>query len=251
MTDTDSPPLLEVAHVSYRYATQLALDTLSFVLHQGEIGALIGRNGAGKSTLLRCLAGWTQPTGGTITVQGRDLRTSERAARRQLVLVPDTPNFYDELTAWEHLQFVAQAHRIAKWQPEAESQLQRFGLASARDTTPGGFSRGMRYKLALCMALLPRPALLLLDEPFGPLDPVSADELWDMLSKVADQQTGILLSSHQLPADANLDRYIVLEQGQLLADDTPSGLQARFGLRQDYSLDDLLRAALVASTHDS
>lgn len=247
MTESPDMPLLDVARVSYQYATQLALNDVSFQLHRGEIGALIGRNGAGKSTLLRCLGAWTRPTGGKIRLLGRELAENERWARGQLVLVPDTPSFYDDMTAWEHLQFIAQAHRVADWQREAERMLERFGLAGSRDAIPLNFSRGMRYKLALCMAMLPRPTLLLLDEPFGPLDPVSADELWDVLVDAANEQIGVLLSSHQLPPDASLDRYIVLEQGALIADDTPDDLRAAFELPEEYSLDDLLRAALAAS----
>lgn len=240
----EAPERLQVAGVRYSYATQPVLAGVSFRLYGGEIAALIGRNGAGKSTLLRCIGGWTRPDAGRIVVDTVALLEREREARRVVTLVPDTPAFYDDLTAWEHLRFIAQAHRIAGWQPAADTLLERFGLANSRDATPQTFSRGMRYKLALCLALLTEPRLLLLDEPFGPLDPVSAEALWDILAETAEGGAAILLSSHQLPADALPDRYLVLEQGELLADGDPATLSERFQLREDHSLDDVLRAAI-------
>lgn len=242
--DSGERTLLDVSKLRYAYASQPVLTSLSFTLPPGVIAVLIGRNGAGKSTLLRCLAGWTRPDDGRIRVDGVDLFQRERDARRKLALVPDTPTFYDDLTAWEHLQFIARAHRLNGWEATAEQLLDRFGLVSARDTSPQAFSRGMRYKLALCMALLMRPALLLLDEPFGPLDPVSAEALWDVLAEAAEEGATVLLSSHQLPADALPDRYLVMEQGNLLAEGTPDELSETLDLDEDHSLDDVLRAAL-------
>ena len=237
--------LLDVRDVRYSYATQPVLAGVSFTLAAGEVAILIGRNGAGKSTLLRSLAGWTRPDAGQIRIDGVDVAQHERAAREKLVLVPDTPTFYDDLTAWEHLRFVAQSHRLRDWQASADTWLERFGIAASRDATPQTFSRGMRYKLALCLALLKQPKLLLLDEPFGPLDPVSAEALWDILAETANTGASVLLSSHQLPPDALPDRYIVLEQGELLAEGDPETLTATLGLGDDHSLDDVLRAALL------
>ena len=105
-------------------------------------------------------------------------------SRSHIVLVPDTPPFYDELTAWEHLQFNAQAHRLRRLGGAAPKTCSTAtGLLNNKDAFPFSFSRGMRYKLALCMGLLVEPKILLLDEPLGPLDPVSADELWIELNR--------------------------------------------------------------------
>lgn len=241
----EQEPLLDIRDVRYSYATQPVLTGLSFTLIRGEVAILIGRNGAGKSTLLRSLAGWTRPDAGKILLDGVDITQREREARAGLVLVPDTPAFYDDLTAWEHLRFVAQAHRLRDWQATADTWLERFGIAASRDATPQTFSRGMRYKLALCLALLIQPKLLLLDEPFGPLDPVSAEALWDILAETANAGASVLLSSHQLPPDALPDRYIVLEQGELLIEGDPETLAVTMGLPDTHSLDDVLRAALA------
>ena len=104
--------LLETANVSYAYGSLWAVRDVSLHVQTGELVALVGRNGAGKSTLLRCLAGWAPVTAGEVRVLGLPVARAERAVREHVVLVPDTPPFYDELSAWEHLQFVAQVRRL-------------------------------------------------------------------------------------------------------------------------------------------
>ncbi len=203
--------------LSYRYGSVAVLHDVSFMLLAGEIAVLIGCNGAGKTTLLRCLAGWSHASAGEVRLGGVSLGTEERRARAQVVLVPDTPSFYDELTAWEHLQLVAGLHRLAGWEARAARLLDVFGLTPQRDVYPFTFSRGMRYKLALSMALLLEQSLLLLDEPFAPLDPQSAVDLWGELEALRAAGSAVLLSSHALPAGTEPDRYIVIEQGRIVA----------------------------------
>jgi len=217
-------PLLAMREVEYEYAGALALRGVSLDVNPGEIVALIGRNGAGKSTLLRCAAGWSASSAGTIHVMGKELRYAERELRSQLALVTDTPPFYDDLTAREHIRFVLRANRLQDREADAEQLLSDFGIADASNAYPSTFSRGMRYKLALVMALALQPKLLLLDEPFGPIDPVSAEELWTALRAAAADGSGVLLSSHQLPDGAVPDRYVVLEDGQVLASGTGAEL---------------------------
>lgn len=243
----DETPLLQVTDLGYRYGSLHALSEVSFEVEGGgELIALVGRNGAGKSTLLKCIAGWTRPTDGNVTLNGERIDRNERYIRAHVVLVPDTPPFYDELTAWEHLQFNAQAHRLQDWEERAEDLLDRYGLLNNRDAFPFTFSRGMRYKLALCMGLLVEPKLLLLDEPFGPLDPVSADELWYELNRHRGDGMTILLSSHQLPPEAYPDRYLIMEQGEVIAVGTPEQMRTELGVTDSLTLDNLLRAAILA-----
>ncbi|MAS38319.1 MAG: ABC transporter [Anaerolineaceae bacterium] len=239
-------PLLKVSGVDYKYGSFQALSNASFEVGSGQLIALVGRNGAGKSTLLRCIAGWTRATNGAIEIMGRPIVENERHVREHVVLLPDTPPFYDELTAWEHLQFVAQAHGWFNWEEEAEDLLDRYGLLNNRDAFPFAFSRGMRYKLALCMALLVEPRILLMDEPLGPLDPVSADELWIQLNRHRNDGMTILLSSHQLPHEAYPDRYLIMEQGEIIADGTPDVLRKKLKIDGALTLDSMLRAAIHA-----
>ena len=122
-------PLLEVNGASYKYGSLVALSDATFKAGAGELIALVGRNGAGKSTLLRCIAGWTRPSDGDVRILGQPVVENERHVREHVVLLPDTPPFYDELTAWEHLQFAAQAHGWNNWEADAEDLLDQVWLA--------------------------------------------------------------------------------------------------------------------------
>ncbi len=236
-------PLLQLTDVSYTYGSYRALNQVSFEVEAGEMVVLAGRNGAGKTTLLRCIAGWSQVTQGQVEPMGTSIYRTERAMRRKLILVPDTPPFYNDLTVGEHLQFIAQVNRVANWRTTAQGLLKRFGLAANQAALPVALSRGQRYKLALCMALLVDPQLLLLDEPFGPLDPFSAHQLWDELWARRARGNTVFLSSHQSPLNVRPDRYLFLEAGELIADGTPDDLKEALQAESD-SLDDLLRATI-------
>lgn len=251
---TEPPALLQVSDLSYRYGSYTALANVSLRADPGELIALVGRNGAGKSTLLRCIAGWTSFVDGEVTIHGLSVLHAERKIREYVVLVPDTPAFYSELTAWEHLQFAAQVNGFIDWEDEAAQLLDQYGLLTNKDAFTFTYSRGMRYKLALCIALLVEPSLLLLDEPLGPLDPVSADDLWRALHVHRDEGMTIMLSSHQLPPDALPDRYLIMEQGQVIGEGTPEQLREAYGISGELSLDALLRGALrarAAATKDA
>jgi len=244
LTDHDrahNSAVLETVNVDYRYGQSWALADITFTLQAKTLTVLAGRNGAGKSTLLRCLAGWARPTRGEVSIAGVRMYSAERQARAGVLLVPDTPPFYDELTEWEHVQFIAQANRLTGWQAPAESWLKQFGLWHARDAYPFSLSRGMKYKLALCLALMLQPPLLLLDEPLGPLDPVSANLLWDELERRRDAGMAILLSSHQTPP-VDPDRYLLMESGRLIGDVAGEAAAAA-----DQTLEELLADALEAA----
>jgi ABC-2 type transport system ATP-binding protein len=215
MLSAESQHMLKVQELTYRYSSQVILSDATLSLKAGKLAVLVGQNGAGKSTLLRCLAGWTQAEAGTITVNNISLRDDEQAFRHQVMFIPDTPDFYDTLTAQEHLQFVAQLHQVDDWQSTAEKLLNSFDLSAQRDAFPFTFSRGMRYKLAVCMALLVRPPLLLLDEPFGPLDALAGQVLWQHLCDYPSDYHSVLFSSHTLPDASQPDNIFHLYSGSI------------------------------------
>jgi ABC-2 type transport system ATP-binding protein len=242
-----SNTLLEVSQVFYSYGSGEVLKDVSFDINSGEIVVLAGPNGAGKSTLLRCIAGWTKPAQGEIKLLGKGVYGNERLARHDLILVPDTPPFYEELNAWEHLQYMAQVYRFEDWEDEASELLKGFLLWSNRNSMPATFSRGMRYKLALCMSLLLEPGLLLLDEPFGPLDPITVEYVWAQFKQANSRGMSFLISSHQLPSGVQPDRYIVIGDGEILAQGSPEALSKSLKISQTPTLESLLRAAIDAS----
>ena len=240
MTIEAQTSTLMMRGVSFSYAQATVLRDVNLSVAAGEIAVLIGRNGAGKSTLLRCAAGWSSPREGRVEVLGQPFGEADRQLRRELVLVTDTPPFYDDLTAREHVSFVLRANHLGQRETEAERLLDAFGLGNAADAYPSTFSRGMRYKLALVLALALRPRLLLLDEPFGHIDPVSARELWLELRALASAGGSVLLSSHQLPEGAAPDRFFVLDGGTIVDEGPWAGLEIDCAS----ILDGLLRSAL-------
>lgn len=215
MSEQEGKAMLEVTDLHYHYGEHHVIRGIDLTLDAGQLAVLIGVNGAGKSTLLRCIAGWSLPEKGTVAINNVDSTTQERAFREQAIFVSDTPDFYDELSAWEHLQFVGQLHGIPDWDEVAGTLLDDFELDDEADGLPFTFSRGMRYKLALCMALLVKPSVLLLDEPFAPLDASARDLLWSQLTKYRDSGHSVLLSAHALPNDAVPDAAYVLRRGAI------------------------------------
>ena len=234
---------LEVNAVSYAFGDHVAVNGVSFELARGELAMLIGRNGSGKSTLLRCIAGWLEPQAGQVSLLGKTAQSMQGSLRNHLVFVPDTPPAYAALTAWESLQLVGQVNRVPDWKARATELLQRFGLDTHHHAMPAALSRGQRYKLALCAAFLLNADVLLLDEPFGPLDPLSVRALWADLKALTAQGTSVLISNHHASRDIEPDRYLVMEAGNLIADGSPDDLRAHYHL-DTADLDQLLEASL-------
>lgn len=237
-------PILEAENINYRYGAVHVLHSVSLKLYAGELVSLIGRNGAGKSTLLRCLGGWTRPYDGIVYLENNPMILDERAARQKVMLLPDTPRFYDELTTWDHLKFYARLYNLEDWAERGGLLLNDFGLWPYRLSFPFSFSRGMKYKLGVVLALMVQPEVMLLDEPFGPLDAISANYLWDKLAEASEDGTAILLSSHALPEDALPDKYIAMEQGRVLVEGSADQIVSEYGVDDDFTLDDLLKIAV-------
>ena len=212
-TDAESAlmePMLEANDLSRKYGAFEALKRTSLSLFAGDLVALTGPNGAGKSTLLLCLSGLLSPSTGEIRVEGHDLYEEEQAARRRLAYVPDVPVFYQELTAWEHLYFMALAHEVMDdgFETRAERLLRDFGLWESRDMYPHAYSRGMRLKLGLALALIRPFKVLLLDEPSSALDEQSTALLADRLARLRDEGAAVLLSTHDPQLTVNIQAKI-------------------------------------------
>ena len=197
LLNNTSSPLLQATALSHQYGSFQALAPINLTLHAGEILVLEGPNGSGKSTLLLCLSGLLRPTTGEILIEGYDLYADEREAKRRIAFVPDVPRFYAELTAWEHLRFLAQAHdAMDGFKERAEQLLKELDLWTARDLFPHLYSRGMSLKLGLAFALIRPFKVLLLDEPTSALDEGGTQLLIKRLSALREQSAGILLSTH-------------------------------------------------------
>jgi len=201
--------MLEVEEISKQYDGYYAVSPVSFALHQAEIAVITGPNGSGKTTLFSCLTGLIPASSGTVKVAGFDLFEDELEVHRRMASVPDVPRFYTELTAWEHLEFIASANDVEKSEIESRGNklFKDFGLWEARSLFPHNYSRGMRLKLGLAMAFIRPFDVLLLDEPTSALDVESVDLLIDLLRRFREAGKTILLSTHdQRLIDSLADR---------------------------------------------
>ena len=209
--------LLEARQLSRNYGAFHALYETDFELTSGKIVVLTGVNGAGKTTLLHTLSGLLRPSSGTVIVEGFDLYREERQAKQRLAFVPDVPRFYTELTAWEHVHFFARAFNAPdNFEIKAERLLKEFYLWDAKDLFPHHYSRGMKLKLGILMALIRPFRVLILDEPASALDPEGTNLLVNKLMDLRDQGAAILFSSHNQEFTSQLgDEVWRMQQGHL------------------------------------
>jgi ABC-2 type transport system ATP-binding protein len=201
---------LETRGLTRFYGEFCALAETNINISPGEIILLSGPNGAGKTTLLLCLSALLRPSAGEVLVGGYDLYQDEIEAKRRLAYVPDVPRFYTELTAWEHLKFIAMAHAPVGYtedgfEERARLVFEELGLWDARDLYPHNYSRGMRLKLGLALAFIRPFEVLILDEPTSALDVQAAETLRNKLLALQAQGKAILLSTHQVEFAATLN----------------------------------------------
>ena len=207
--------VITIEGLSKRFGEVVAVDGLSFEVDQGTVTGFLGPNGAGKTTTLRMLLGLVTPTAGSARIQGRPYR--ELAAPLGHVgAVLESSGFHPGRTARNHLRVVATAAGLDRGR--ADQVLGQVGLEHAADRRVGGFSLGMRQRLALATALLGDPEVLVLDEPANGLDPEGIHWLRGFLRHLADQGRTVLVSSHVLAEVAQtVDGVVIIDRGQLAA----------------------------------
>jgi ABC-2 type transport system ATP-binding protein len=234
---------LAVDGLSKRYGTTVAVERLSLRVRQGEIVGLVGPNGAGKTTTLRTIAGVLPVQEGRVLVAGRDVEREDRAAKQCLAWVPDDPQPFETLTVEEHLEFAARLYGVVDWRERAEGLLTRFELVEKRRALGGELSRGMRQKLAFCCAWLPRPRVVLLDEPLSGLDPRGIRSAKLAIRELADEGTAVVLSSHLLELIEELGhRIVILHRGRKLFDGTLAEARAEVAAAEGTSLEEVFFA---------
>jgi len=207
------PPALVFDHISKHFGSAGALEDVSFLLEPGEILGLVGPNGAGKTTAMQIATGFLLPSSGQGTLMGQSF--GHAAARQRLGFVPDAPVFF-EGDAFDALRFAAQLSDVTPTREAMERLLRRVGLTEwKRDVRR--FSRGMQQRLALALALVHGPKVLILDEPASALDPQGVLDVRNLLKELRAEGAAILLSSHQLGEVALVsDRIAFLHEGRLL-----------------------------------
>lgn len=224
-------PVLDVRSARKRHGNRVVLDELSFHLNEGERVGLLGPNGVGKSTTMKALAGVDLVDSGEVRIAGVDMRSDPLRAKSSLGYVPDTGGLFPRLTGWEHLRLVARLHRLSPgWEHLGASTLDRLGLSDSAHDLAAVYSHGMSRKLAVAMAVLPQPPLLLLDEPFDGVDPAGVRAVRSLVDDLCAERTAVLCSTHLLDvAEVFCDRLLVLGAGHVLAAGTVEALRSVTG----------------------
>jgi ABC-type multidrug transport system ATPase subunit len=207
------------------YGDRPALLPIDLRVERGEQIALIGHNGSGKSTLLKLAAGMLDPTGGTVSIAGQV--AGSLRARSLTSYLADTPTFYDDLSVWEHLEYVSRLHGVADWEQPAADLLGAVGLYERSDDLPMTFSRGLRQKAAIALAFCRPFQLMLVDEPFVGLDARGREALLEMLAGNATHSATSIVATHELSFAATAERMVVLADGEIVYDGPGSDEVAR------------------------
>lgn len=224
----DNGLVIEVVNLTKYYGQLLAVDHVNFGVRKGEIFGFLGPNGAGKTTTVRMLTTLLTPTEGTALIKGHDILKNPYGAREQIGVVPETSNIYVELSAWDNLIFSGELYGVSRRHREQRAQelLQLLGLWEKRRTKTGEFSKGMKRRLTIAMALVHNPEVIFLDEPTTGLDVQSSILIRNLIRKLNGDGATIFLTTHQMDeADQICERVAIIDHGRIACIDAPENLR--------------------------
>lgn len=228
--------------LTYRYGDLVAVNGISFEVLEGEILGFLGPNGAGKSTTVQMLTGQRKPMGGTATVLGRDIARNANRIQSEIGVCFEITNLYEQLSGIENLQLFARLFGVQDF--DASTLLRRVGLQGRGEEPVERYSKGMKQRLMVARSIVNRPKLLFLDEPTEGLDPASAASIRTLILEERERGATIFLTTHDMvEADKLCDRVAFINQGSIVALDTPHNLKQAYGQRR-------LRAQVVGSDGD-
>jgi ABC-2 type transport system ATP-binding protein len=243
---------IDIKDLRKEYGGFFAVDGLSVTVPQGCFFGFLGPNGAGKTTTIRILTGLVIPTSGEISVLGMRIPDHAYEIRRLIGIVPDDTLLFDHLTGFEYLQFVGRMYGLSRDLAMERSRelLMLFELAQEQRKLVGEYSKGMRKRLAMGAALIHRPKLFLMDEPFEGVDAVGARLMKDILLEQVQRGATVFLTSHVLEVVERLcDRLAIINHGKILAQGTMSELRAQ-ATKQAGSLEEIF-VSLVGADRSS
>ena len=207
--------MLEVSHVTKRYHKVVANADITFQIPDGQIGILLGPNGAGKSTIIKSIMGFLKYEG-NITVNGMNNKSID--AKAIMGYVPEIPSLYPNLTVEEHMEFIARAYKLKNYEDYKNELLDRFELSDKKKKFGDELSKGMQQKVSICCGLLPKPKLVLFDEPMIGLDPHAIKELKLIMSELKEQGCMVLVSTHMIDSVEELwDTTYIMKNGHVEA----------------------------------
>ena len=220
---------IEAKNLTRKFGFLTAVDHLSFRVRKGEVLGLLGPNGAGKTTTVRMLACLVSPSDGSARVGGYDIVKEPLEVRQIVGILTENPCLYERLTAYENMDFFAEAYGLSDAQEKKnriKGLLELFGLWERKDEKVVTFSKGMKQKLAIARALVHKPPILFLDEPTASLDPESSKEIRDLIGKLSHREKRtILLCTHRLEdAEKLCDRVMIINKGKSIIIGSPEEL---------------------------
>jgi ABC-2 type transport system ATP-binding protein len=226
-TTTVLPEGIIIKNITKKFRDFTALENISIDIMRGEIFGLLGPNGAGKTTLLNILCGLSKPTSGEAIIFGMNFKEHYHKIRKLLGYVPQETALYEHLTAEENLMFHARFYGVSRKKRKLRVQqaLELAQLESRRNSRVKEFSGGMKRRLALVRALIHEPGLLMLDEPSLGIDVQSRMEIWNKIKEMRKDKTIIITTNYMEEADYLCDRVAIIDQGYLIAEDTPASLK--------------------------
>lgn len=223
--------MITISNLTKKYGDKTALCDVSFEVKDGEVLGFLGPNGAGKSTTMNIITGYISYTDGTVLVDGYDILENPMEVKKRIGYLPEIPPLYPDMTVIEYLEFVYDLKKIKKEDKASHIQdiIQLVKLDDVKGRKIGNLSKGYRQRVGLAGALTGDPDVLILDEPTVGLDPKQIIEIRNVIKELGKKKT-IILSSHILSEiSAVCDRVIIINNGKLVAEDTPSKLSARLG----------------------
>lgn len=226
---------IKTVNLTKNFGDLVAVDHVSFEVQRGEIFGFLGPNGAGKTTTIRMLTGVIKPDDGSATIMGYDIQSETLKAKQMMGIVPEMSNAYTDLSAWNNLMLIGELYGVHRRErrERAEKLLKEFGLYERKDQLVRSYSKGMKQKLLLCMALINEPQILFLDEPTSGLDVESARLIRDMIRNLNKSGATIFLSTHNMEeANQLCEKVAIINHGKIAAIDSPEKLRIRSsGLR--------------------
>ncbi|NLZ92407.1 MAG: ABC transporter ATP-binding protein [Firmicutes bacterium] len=224
---------LAIEKVTKSYGDILAVNEVTTKWESNQIIGLVGPNGAGKTTLLKTVSGFLEPSNGRILLNGK------RVAMGAVAYVPEFPDLFPALSVWEHCKFIALAYSIKGWELHAQDYLESLQLMDKRDSLVGELSKGMKQKVMVAITLLRKPPVLLMDEPFSGLDPLSSRELQKLIVDIKDRERIIVVSSHNLNTiQAICNRVLIMNQGSVLKEQEMTDILAEARAKGISTLED-------------
>jgi ABC-2 type transport system ATP-binding protein len=216
---------IEVAHLSKQYGQQKAVNDISFTAGKGEIVGFLGPNGAGKSTTMKMITGYLEPDGGKAMVSGLDVQKEPIAVKKKIGYLPEANPLYPDMYVREYLAFIAGIHNLKDSKAAIEKVIELTGLTVESKKKIGQLSKGYKQRVGLAAALIHEPEVLILDEPTSGLDPNQIVEIRNVIRQQGQDKT-VLFSSHILQeVEAICNRVIIINKGNIVADDTLANLQ--------------------------